>query len=707
MKQHNPIVRLISLCALFIAICIAYLILLVNYQITGQDYYTIVEEESSTRYVKVAAKRGEIYDRNGKALVINTTNYSIELEYGAMPSSSANFNAIILNVRNAVINGGGESCLTTPVFPFDGVYPNYTRNEEFFESYTNSLKFAALLRRLELDEETSDEDLLNFLRTRYGLAVYDKYTDTYTENYSTEDADILMRTRFEMEYIQFSRVEPYTIAANVSLQTLTYVKELSFNQVMITENPARTYIYDGYASHILGHIGQIQAAELEEYLAKGYSGDAYVGQSGIEKVYEEYLRGTDGTMKIVEDAYGNIISETITTEPIPGKDIYLTIDIDLQISAEDALADNIQIIIDKAEATKGEHDGEDANSGAVVAVDPNTGEVLALASYPTFNLSEYLSNYSEYASDPLRPLYNRATLGTYTPGSTFKPGVAAAALEEGVITVNTTIVDRGVYTYYQNANGTGYAPRCWIYLQRGRTHGSQNVVQAIQNSCNYFFYEVGRQLGIERMNEYSKKFGLGAATGIEIGESLGTLAGPEHSQKTGQTWVDGNTLQAAIGQSDNTFTPIQLAVYTSALVNGGTRYKAHLLYEVREFATGETVVKSEPEVVAKVEFRDGILSTIKSAMKDVVESGSAARIFRGYDIAVGGKTGTAQVGGNRSDNALFIGFAPYADPKIAVTVVIEQGAGGTDAAYTAKALYDCYLKGEKYEKQYESIEILP
>ena len=702
MKQHNPTLRLIGLCAIFVVICIAYLVLLVNYQITGQDYYTIVSEESSTRYVKVAAKRGEIYDRSGKALVINTTNYSIELEYGAMPASDADFNAVILNVRNAIIEGGGESCLVTPVFPFDGTYPNYTRNEEFFESGTNRIKFAALIKRLELDEDTSDEELLNFLRTRYGLATYDKSADTYTDKYSLEVADILMRARFEMEYIQFSRVEPYTMAADVSLQTLTYVKELSFGQVMISENPARTYLYDGYASHILGHIAKIPAEKLDEYIEKGYSGDAYVGRSGIELVYEDYLRGTDGTKKIVEDAYGNIISETIVEEPIPGKDVYLTIDIDLQISAEDALSDNVEIIKAKAEATKGDHDGEDASSGAAIAIDPNTGEVLALASYPTFNLSEYLSNYSEYASDPLRPLYNRATLGTFTPGSTFKPGVAAAALEEGVITVNTTIVDRGVYTFYQ-----GYTPRCWIYLQKGRTHGAQNVVQAIQNSCNYFFYEVGRQLGIERMNEYSKKFGLGEATGIELGESLGTLAGPEHSQKTGQTWVDGNTLQAAIGQSDNTFTPVQLAVYTSALVNGGTRYKAHLLYEVRDFATGETVVKSEPEAIAKIEFRDGILPTIKSAMKDVVESGSAARIFRGYDIAVGGKTGTAQVGGERSDNALFIGFAPYTEPEIAVAIVIEQGAAGTDAAYTAKALYDCYLKGQKYEKQYEEIEILP
>ena len=707
MKKVNLAARLTALCALFIVICVVYLVVLINLQITGQDYYTIVEEEASVRYVKVAAKRGEIYDRNGNALVINTTNYALELEYGAMPKAKADFNEVILKVRRAIIEGGGETCLTVPVFPFDGEYPNYTRNAEFFESATNRIKFSALIKRLELDENVSDEELFEFLFKRYGLKTYDSSLGEYVDAYSKEDAEILMRIRFEMEYIQFSRVEPYTMANNVSIQTLSYVKELSYGQVMVTENPARTYIYDGYASHILGHIGQIPAEKLEEYLEKDYSGDAYVGRSGAEMVFEEHLRGTDGTMKIVEDAYGNIISKTIVEEPIPGKDVYLTIDINLQISAEDALCDNIEIIHERAASTRGDHDGEDANSGAAVAIDPNSGEVLALASYPTFPLSEYISNYSEFAADELRPLYNRALLGTYTPGSTFKPGVAASALEEGVISVNTTIVDRGVYRYYQSANGSGYAPRCWIYLQKGRTHGAQNVVQAIQNSCNYFFYEVGRQLGIERMNEYSKKFGLGDKTGIELGESVGTLAGPEHSQKTGQPWVDGNTLQAAIGQSDNTFTPIQLAVYTSSLVNGGIRYKAHLLYEVRDYASGEVVEKSTSEVIAKIEFKENILPTIKSAMKDVVESGSAARIFRNYDIAVGGKTGTAQVGGDRSDNALFIGFAPYAEPKIAITVVIEQGANGTDAAYTARAMYDAYLKGEKYEKQYEDFEIIP
>ncbi|MBR5539278.1 MAG: hypothetical protein IKU61_05205 [Clostridia bacterium] len=692
MRKFHISARMAALGILFILVILFYLVTLVNLQITGLDYYGIISEETNTRYVTITAKRGEIYDRNGKPLVINTENHNISLEYGAMPKGKAQFNEVILNTLSAIENGGGKNNLTTPVFPFDGSYPSYTKNADFFSSPTNVRKFESLFRRLEFDEEPSTEEFINFLRVRYGLATYSRKTGIYTDTdgYSAEEADILMRIRFDMEYMQFSRVEPYTLATNVSLETLTFIKELSINQVIITEEAARTYVYDGYASHILGHIGKIQAENAEYYKDKGYSGDAHVGITGIEKVYEDYLHGSDGTLEIVEDAYGNIISETVVKEPIPGNDVYLTIDIDLQITAEDALADNIVYIHQRAALEKDEFDGEDANSGAVVAADPSTGEILAIASYPTFKLSDYTENYNEYAANELKPLLNRALMGTYAPGSTFKPGVAAAALQEGVISVNTIIVDRGAYDFGD------YHPRCWIYLRQNRTHGSQNVVQAIQNSCNYFFYEVGNRLGIKTMNSYGRMLGLGEPTGIELAEKSGILAGPDYSESVGNIWNPGNTLQAAIGQSDNTFTPIQLCMYTGTLINGGTRYRAHLLREVKKYPSGELVKAVEPEILDKIEFKAGILPTIKSAMKDVVESGSAARIFRRYDISVGGKTGTAQVGGKRSDNALFIGFAPYDEPKIAVSVVIEQGANGTDAAYTAKALYDTYLKGEAY-----------
>lgn len=694
MRKLHTAFRIGALGALFVLICAVYLVILVNVQITGQDYYEIIKEETYTRYVKVAAKRGEIYDRNGKALVINTSIYDISLEYGAMPKAAANFNAVILDTLDAIEGSGGTYTLAEQTFPFDGRFPNYQKNEEFFTSQSNRTKFAALLRRLELDEDTTEEALFAFLRVRYGLSTYSKSTKTYTDLYDGEDADRLMRIRFDMEYRQFSRVEPYTLARDVDIRTLTFVKERSIGQIMITEEAARTYVYDGYASHLLGRIGKIPADRLDDYISAGYSGDAYVGISGAEAAYENILRGVDGTLEIVEDRYGNLISETIVKEPVAGSDIRLTIDIDLQITAEDALADNIRIIREAAKPKPGDHEGEDAHSGAAVAVDPKTGELLCAASYPTYRLSEYIENYAALSTDESRPLYNRALLGTYTPGSTYKPGVAAAALTEGAITKNTVIVDKGEYDFGD------YHPRCWIYLRRGQTHGAQTVVQAIQNSCNYFFYDVGYRLGIDKINKYSRAFGLGEPTGVELPESSGILAGPEYSESTGNVWNPGNTLQAAIGQSDNVFTPLQLAVYISTLLEGGTRYRAHLLKSVHAYPSGDAISETAPEVISVAELDAGVVSTVKSAMKDVVESGSAARIFRNYDITVGGKTGTAQVGGDRSDNALFVGFAPYNTPKMVVSVVIEQGANGTDAAYTARAMYDRYLKGETYVSPY-------
>ena len=698
MRKLHTAVRIGALGALFVLICAVYLVVLVNVQITGQDYYDIIKEETTTRYVEIAAKRGEIYDTNGKALVINTQIYDISLEYGAMPKQADAFNAVILDVLAAIEESGGAYTPVEVTFPFTGSFPNYEKDAEFFKSATNKAKYAALLRRLELDEYTAPEELFNFLRTRYGLSTYTKKTKTYTDLYDAETLETLMRIRFDMEYRQFSRVEPYTLARDVDTKLLTYVKERSILQVLVTEESARTYVYDGYASHLLGTIGKIPAEKLDDYIEKGYSGDAYVGISGAEAAYEDVLHGTDGTRAIVEDKYGNLISETVVKEPVAGSDVRLTIDINLQITAEDALADNIRLIREEADPKPGEHDGEDAHSGAVVATDPDTGAVLAAASYPTYRLSDYTENYAALAADETRPLYNRALLGTYTPGSTYKPGVAAAALSEGVITRNTTIVDKGAYDFGD------YHPRCWIYLRFGRTHGAQTVVEAIQNSCNYFFYEVGNRLGIEKIDDSSRIYGLGEATGIELPESTGILAGPAYSESTGNVWNPGNTLQAAIGQSDNMFTPLQLSVYISTLLNGGTRYRAHMLRSVHAYPSGEVISETAPEVMSEVELDAGIVATVKSAMKDVVESGSAARIFRGYDITVGGKTGTAQVGGDRSDNALFVGFAPYDSPQLVVTVAIEQGANGTDAAYTAKALYDTYLKGQKYEKRYTDTE---
>ena len=316
-----------------------------------------------------------------------------------------------------------------------------------------------------------------------------------------------------------------------------------------------------------------------------------------------------------------------------------------------------------------------------------TGAVLALASYPTYDLSTFSETYGDLVQDEKAPLFNRALEGTYAPGSTFKPGVAAAALQEGIITPQTEIQDLGQYTYY-----TDYQPRCWIYTPRYgmRTHGYVNVSEAIQVSCNYFFYEVGRQLTITKIDEYCEKYGLGQPTGIELSEKTGVLAGPAYREENGKIWYDGDTLQAAIGQSDHLFTPLQLSVYIATLLDGGDRMGAHILKETRDYF-GNVLYEAQPEVIDSVQLDDVVVETVQNAMKDVTENGSAARVFVNYPISVGGKTGTAQVSEDSSDNATFIAFAPFDDPQIVATCVIEHGANGTDAGFAIRDLFNYYF----------------
>ena len=300
--------------------------------------------------------------------------------------------------------------------------------------------------------------------------------------------------------------------------------------------------------------------------------------------------------------------------------------------------------------------------------------------------NNYQNTISDMLADESRPLLNRATYGIYPPGSTFKIATAAAALSKGIIDGETRIYDSGVYKEYED-----YQPHCWYYDMYGIAHGWQNVVEAITNSCNYFFFEAGRLLGTENLNSYARSLGLGELTGIETGEAQGILAGPEYRASIGQIWQPGDLIQSAIGQSDNLFTPVQLASFFSTVVNGGTRYKTHILKSVNDFYTGETVFETEPEIIEKVDISEENLELIKQGLKSVVEDGTAASVFAGYEYPVGGKTGTAQRG-TGTDNAIFAGFAPYDEPQIAVSVVIEAGEHSYTAATVAKSVFDYYFE---------------
>ncbi len=695
MKKRDNIIRIGAIAVLYIAISLLYVGRLLYLQVSGQDYYSMsTPTRTYSRTVKLQAQRGEIFDRNGNALVSNNYSYNIALDYASLPVGEKESNDIIISLVDAARILGIPECVIEPkesliVTAVDGVGLTYSMSDGFLET-SRGRKYTKLLAELNVDEDASIEEQAEALLLHYGIAAWDKETDSLSYHYTYDSCAFLLELRLDMDFSGFSSVSPYTLIKGAPLELLTVAEESCPRGILIQMAAERVYNYPGYASHILGRVGKISDKQLLYYTERGYPMDAIVGLDGVEQAFEDYLRGIDGEMKITEDSYGNILSAEVTKNPVAGHDVYLTIDIEMQMVAEKGLAENIFKIREEAKWSGPLH-GEDASAGAMTVLDVDTGEILAICSYPTYNLATFSEDWDIISTDENKPLYNRALSG-YAPGSTFKVGVSVAALEEGIIEKNTYINAQGMYMYYADS---GYTPRCWLYLLSGRSHGPINVVEAIQESCNYFFYDVGRRLTIEKMNEYCKHFGLGEPTGIELSEKTGILAGPDYRAENGlNQWSPGDTLQAAIGQSDNLFTPLQLSTYLSTILNGGTRYSAHLLYQVRSYGGERILYQNEPKVVSEIEITDDHLETVREGMRGVMDNGSAASVFSGYAIPVGGKTGTAQVSDTKSDNGIMTAFAPFDDPEIVISCVIEQGSGGTEAGYSVRDVFDYYFREE-------------
>ncbi|MGN1345896.1 MAG: penicillin-binding transpeptidase domain-containing protein [Eubacteriales bacterium] len=695
MRKKDNILRIWAIAVLYAAVALVYIGRLLYLQVSGQDYYSMsTPSRTYTRTVKIQAQRGEIFDRYGNALVSNAYSYDIALDYATLPADEKESCDIIIALVDAARLMGCPECVVEPkeslrVTATSGVGLTFSMSADFPET-VRGRRYAKLVSELNVDEDASLEEQARALMLHFGIASRGEEGEL-VYHYTYEACATLLRLRLDMELSGFSSVSPYVLIKDAPLELLTAAEESVSRGILVQVSATRVYNYPGYASHILGRVNKIPSGELEYYTERGYPMDAVVGVEGVEAAFEEYLRGVDGEMKITEDAYGNILSTEITKEPVAGNDVWLTIDIEMQMVAEKALAENIFKIREEAAWTGKPLTGEDASAGAMTALDTDTGEILAICSYPTYNLATFNEDYAEISSAVPEPLYNRALYGQYAPGSTFKVGVAVAALEEHIIEKNTYIETKGIYMYYADA---GFTPRCWLYLLTGQSHGSINVVEAIQESCNYFFYDVGRRLTIEKMNEYSKHFGLGEPTGIELPEKTGILAGPDYRAENGlNQWSPGDTLQAAIGQSDNLFTPLQLSVYLSTVLNGGVRYNAHLLYQVRTY-DGQVVYQNRPTIADEIEISSDVLETVREGMRGVMDNGSAASVFSGYTIPVGGKTGTAQVSDKKSENGIMTAFAPFDDPEIVVSCVIEQGSGGTDVGYSVRDVFDYYFRDE-------------
>lgn len=427
------------------------------------------------------------------------------------------------------------------------------------------------------------------------------------------------------------------------------------------------------AAHLLGRTGKIYPEDWESYQQLGYQMDDIVGVDGLEKAFEEVLRPQAGEVELLTGEDGQVMGERVVAPAQPGNTLALTLDLSLQMAAEEALAEWIPQL-------------EGAAGGACVVVDVSDGGILASASYPTYSLETFQEDYQQLLEEEDAPLYNRAFQGTYAPGSTFKMVTAAAGLEEGAITPETKIKDTGVYTFYE-----GYQPQCWIYRQNGTTHGWETVSQAIRDSCNVFFYQVGRLVGIDTLNEYASSFGLGEKTGVELAESAGVLAGPAYSESRGSRWYAGNTLAAAIGQSDNLFTPLQLANYVATLANGGTRYQTHLEKEILP-PDGGQAEEYTPVILGRVDLSEETVEAIKEGMELVVTEGSLKEAFQNLPITAGAKTGSAQVAGQENSNAVLVCFAPYEEPEIALAVVVENGGSGSELGEIGAEILRQYAK---------------
>jgi penicillin-binding protein 2 len=643
-----------------------YVLRLINLQLALGNDFLEQSQKKVLRNTIIQAPRGEICDRLGRPLVTNRKGYTIYIEKDLI--SEEKLNDVLLNLSKVFTKTSDKYIDTFPVSNAPYTFIS-TQNQD-----NTAKQFAQFLTANKLPNNIDAQALMNKLIEKYEL-----------EKYIPEDTRKIAGIRYELDCKLKSSSDSYAFAPDVKIETVTRIREnaAEFPGVSVEVTPIREYVEDDIAANILGRVGSIFAEEYPALKEKGYKMNDTVGKDGIEKTCEEYLKGKDGLRQVEKNTDGQVTAIIDSVNPEPGNNVILTIDKDLQRAAEQSLRTRIDEIIKADNGTRG---GFDARGGSAVAIDVNTGEILALATYPSYKLSEYSSNFAQLVNDPLNPLLNRPISGAYTPGSIFKMVTGIAALDENVITTSTSFNCTGKYTFFDS-----YQPSCY----HGTAHGAQNVIGALRYSCNAFFFDAGRQVTIEKLNSYTAKFGLGVLTGIELtGEVKGIIAGKAERELKGERWNPGDTIQAAIGQSDNMFTPLQFASYIQTVAANGTRYKPHIVKSIKDYHFVNTIKQNDPIVVDTVPMSPTVIDAIKYGMRRVILEGSAAARFNGFGVEVAGKTGTAQVPGGSSDGA-FVAFAPYDKPQIAIAVQVEHGGEGGYVSIIARDIFEKYFASKE------------
>lgn len=668
---------------LIVLVCIIgtiFVIQLFNLQIVNGESYRERSEKRLVRETEIYAPRGEIYDRYGKQLVTNTVGYSVQIYRTKV--SDDELNHILLEFAN-ILEKNGDTYYNN--FPVDFEKMEFNKNEQTIISWKKNNN---------INDEKTVLEIIDIFKQKYKI-----------NSEELNDIRKIIPLRYEISINGYTSYKPVTLAKRISNQSLMEIEErnTALSGINVTTEPMRKYLSGNIASHIIGYVGKISSIEYENRKDKGYGLNDTIGKSGIEATFEELLRGVNGSKRLEMDSYGRITEEEEINESKMGNSIVLTIDLDLQSMTERVLEENIKKIQTGGFSNK----YEDAKSGSAVVIDIKTGEILAMASYPSYNPDEFtdgISNeeYERYFTNNDKPMFNRAIQGTYSPGSTFKMVTGIAALESGAITVKETVNDVGIFNL-------GHKPACWLWNSRKQVHGLVNAETALKVSCNYYYYEISSRMGIDVIASYAKKFGLGQKTGIElIGEVPGILSSREYVQKLNargidKVWTIGDTLSSAIGQSYNSFTPLQMAYYIATLANKGVKNEITIIKQVIN-ADGEVVDKSEyvnainarlgigEKDLENIEISEETLNAIFAGMKSVTgdSGGTAYGTFSSFPIEVAGKTGTATASSG-SDNAWFVGFAPYDDPQIAVVSIVEHGGHGYYTAPAVKEIMEEYF----------------
>ncbi len=654
--------RLNILVLIILGIFSVFTLKLVKFQIVDGEYYYSRSNSTTRINQTVTSARGDIADVNGIPIAGGQVVFDVTLNKAYMPAGELN-NRIISVVK--ILDRQGEEI--NDILPLEREYP-YTfikgKEAEITRLRENVAKVAIY---------ATEQDIMAKLIDRYSL-----------EEVPTEYQRIVAGIRYTMEREGYSSSYPFDVAKDVSVQTATIIKEMSRELigVEITESSKRRYENGTMLPHILGTVGPIWKEEYERLKNQGYGLNDILGKSGLEKAYENYLKGIDGIVQIEKNIYGEITDMDIVKNPQPGNTVRLTIDRELQERANRALADLVTMLQSRSAGW-----GKECDGATMVVLDVKTGAVLAISNYPSYDLNNYTSGYDRYAADKTNPLFNRALQGQYRPGSVFKVNVAAAALRSGLIDENFTYRCTGTYTYYTSSQWGGTPPGC----AGGTAHGVINVKDALKVSCNCFFYDLGRRMGIDTINEYAQNMGLGVLTGLEINEAKGHLSSPAYTEALGSTWQAGNVIQASIGQLDTAVTPIQLATYAATVANRGIRYATHIVDSITTYDGSEVIYETPVTVLSQIENKNNAFELVEQGMIMASTEGNAKIYLADLPYTIASKTGTAQVPGDYY-NATIMAYGPVEEPEIAVAIIAEKGGNGYNMAYGVRRIFEAYYE---------------